>query len=82
VAIPALLVKEAVFFTMYVFGAFVKNQMAVMMWAYFLIFYSIGLCVFLFQLSHNYDFLKIKFSIVVALLLFRSLSNSGTAVTV
>jgi hypothetical protein len=39
------LVKEAVIFSMYIFSAFVENQMAVSAWTYFWIFYLIGLCV-------------------------------------
>jgi hypothetical protein len=38
-------VGEADFSPMYVFSAFVKNQIPVTAWVYICIFYSIGLCV-------------------------------------
>jgi hypothetical protein len=36
-------VKEGVFYPIYIFDAFVKNQMAVPAWAYFWVFCSISL---------------------------------------
>jgi hypothetical protein len=37
------LVEEVIFSPMYIFGEFVKNRMAVAVWAYFWVFYSITL---------------------------------------
>jgi hypothetical protein len=41
-----VIVEKAIFSPPYVFGSCVKNQMALVVWAYFSVFYSIGLHVY------------------------------------